>query len=69
MEYEWPVLPETSCGCYHCLRIFPYKTITEFWDEGRTPVCPYCGVDSIAIATEDMSITLERLKAMHDQSF
>ena len=53
--------PESSCGCYSCLRIFPFKAIAEFWDEGATPVCPYCGTDSVVIETGAMQVTPERL--------
>ncbi len=36
----------------------------EFWDEGETPVCPFCGVDAVVMETADMRVTAERLFAM-----
>ncbi|HYE26125.1 MAG TPA: hypothetical protein VEG32_13100 [Clostridia bacterium] len=52
------------CGCYSCQRVFTFKDIAEFWDEGATPVCPFCGVDSVVVETADMEVTPERLFSM-----
>ena len=56
--------PDALCGCYNCRRIFRFKEIEDFWDEGATPVCPGCGLDSVVVETADMEITPERLFAM-----
>lgn len=58
--------PEAICGCYNCQRIFTFKDIEDFWDEGETPVCPGCGMDSVIIETADMSVTAEHLRGMRD---
>ncbi len=54
----------TVCGCYECQRVFTWGEITEFWDEGETPVCPFCDRDSVVIETADMRVTPARLFAM-----
>lgn len=35
------------CGCYYCLKHFPWEQIEIFIDGGDTAVCPHCGVDSV----------------------
>ncbi len=56
--------PEATCGCYNCNRIFRFKDIEDFWDDGETPVCPGCGMDTVVIETADMKVTPQRLFAM-----
>ncbi len=56
--------PDAQCGCYNCQRLFAFKDIGDFWDDGDTPVCPFCGVESVVIETADMRVTPERLFAM-----
>lgn len=63
------VPPETPCGCYQCQRVFAFKDLTEFWDEGETPVCPFCGTDAVVISTADLLVTPERLFAMRKTYF
>jgi NAD-dependent SIR2 family protein deacetylase len=56
--------PDAVCGCHNCGRILRFKEIEDFWDEGGTPVCPGCGMDTVVIETADMEITPERLLGM-----
>ncbi len=62
-SYERPN-PEATCGCYNCGRIFTFKDITDFWDDGEVAVCPGCGMDCVVVETADMRVTPERLFAM-----
>jgi NAD-dependent SIR2 family protein deacetylase len=48
--------PATPCGCTSCQRLFPYSDIADFWDEGETPVCPFCGLDTVLVSTPDMTV-------------
>lgn len=60
------------CGCYHCGEIFPYpKEIPEeyFTDDGRTLICPYCGIDSVIPPTTDISFNKETLFVIGDRAF
>lgn len=58
------VPPGTTCGCYECQRVFASDAVEDVWDEGETPVCPYCGRDAVVVETPDMRVTPERLFAM-----
>ena len=49
-----------TVGCYYCLKTFPREDVTTYVDDGRTPLCPYCGVDSIAPTTQ--RVVLESLR-------
>jgi hypothetical protein len=63
-----PESPDTPCGCTNCYRLFSYAEIVDFWgaddDEGETPVCPCCGLDTVVISTPDMIVDVHRLFAM-----
>lgn len=67
MSSDWPQREpssaQTPCGCSHCQRLFPYSEITDFWDEGETPVCPYCGQDTVLVSTADMIVDAHALFA------
>lgn len=46
------VLAGDSCGCFHCLRLFPSSEVeqwtdTDSSDVGQTALCPHCGVDAV----------------------
>ena len=41
------VMSSKRCGCACCKKIFRPTQIKEWTDEGRTPICPYCGVDTV----------------------
>jgi len=56
--------PDAHCGCFECMHEFAFKDISEFWDNGEAPVCPFCGCESVVIGTADMDVTADRLKAM-----
>jgi hypothetical protein len=44
------------CGCYHCIKIFNVENITEWTDQNKTALCPFCNVDSI-ICDRSFAIT------------
>lgn len=56
------------CGCYHCCNIYDKSEIFEFY--GESPVCPYCGIDSV-IGEESLGtdITEEILEDMRNVMF
>lgn len=45
-------------------KIFSPKEITEWIDNNKTAVCPYCGVDSIIRESSGYPITKEFLEIM-----
>lgn len=57
-----------EAGCFHCIRsIFPDE-ITEFVDDGKTGLCPNCGVDAL-LSSIDVDINTELLTLMHSLWF
>lgn len=49
------------CGCYSCEKIFLTGEITEWVDNGKTAVCPYCGTDAVLPdELEDLNYVLLR---------
>lgn len=34
-------------GCFYCFNIFRKDEIHTFHDNGKTPECPCCGIDSV----------------------
>ncbi len=66
-----------TCGCFYCLAIFAPGEI-EVWindknvlegREGRTALCPKCGIDSVIGPTSGFDITPEFLTAMRKRWF
>src|SRR5437879_1131077 len=35
------------CGCFYCFKEFAFDQIVEWVDEGRTALCPDCGIDAV----------------------
>jgi len=35
------------CGCFYCVSVFAPGEIREWTDNGKTALCPYCGIDSV----------------------
>ena len=56
-------------GCFYCGEIFSTKDIEEWWDEGKTAVCPHCGIDSVLPDTMKPTLTIELLHEMYDYWF
>lgn len=51
-------------SCYHCFEVFDSNQIQRFTDNGFTPICPFCEIDSVTEERED-----EELQDMHSDSF
>lgn len=41
------------CGCYFCFRLFGGHDIEEWEDDGKTALCPHCGVDAVIANVDD----------------
>ena len=60
----------TTCGCFHCLAIFPPTVIEEWVEMGEvTALCPECDVDSIIGSASWYPITKSFLAAMRKRWF
>ena len=35
------------CGCFYCMAAFPPSEIADWIDEGKTALCPKCGIDAV----------------------
>lgn len=65
-----PVIQESRvCGCFYCLAIFQPQEITDWFDDGKTAVCPKCSVDSVIGSASGFEITSEFLKQMREKYF
>lgn len=63
------VMASETCGCFHCLEVFPPSEITDWVDEndlgeGQTAFCPRCGIDSIIGDRSGFSVSRKFLKEM-----
>lgn len=56
----------TRCGCFYCRRIYPGREIKIWIDEGKTALCPHCGIDSVIVDSEWGEINDETLKEMYE---
>ncbi len=45
-----------KCGCFYCLRTFAPTDVIEWTDEGRTALCPKCGLDCVLAVVPDLAI-------------
>ena len=57
------------CGCFYCLKIFDPKLITKWCDNGKTAICPFCGIDSIIYDNKYYPVTEKFLEAMNYEWF
>lgn len=53
------------CGCFSCLALFTPDKIVRWTTDGKTALCPSCGVDSVIGSASGHRITSEFLEEMH----
>lgn len=64
------ILQSDNCGCFYCLNIYSSSEILEWTDGDRTPLCPYCGIDSVlGDASQFPAGDKNFLKVMHEAYF
>lgn len=54
-----------KCGCFYCLNIYNSLDINKWIYNGRTALCPKCGIDAVLAYEEDVDF----LMRMHDRWF
>lgn len=59
----------SRCGCFYCLAIFQGNEIAQWIDDGKTALCPKCGIDSVLSEYERYDISPESLKKRYQVSF
>ena len=59
-----------KCGCFFCLKTFGARDVVNWLDDsdGKTAVCPYCGVDSV-LPDSKADISEEFLEKMYKEWF
>lgn len=68
-DHREAIAASDRCGCFHCGSVFPPVEIHEWVDDGKTAVCPHCGVDAVIGSHSVTSITAAFLSRMHDEWF
>ncbi len=55
-----------KCGCFFCLRVFDSGEVHDWLNDsdGKTALCPYCGVDSV-LPDSKVDLTKEFLEKMN----
>ena len=62
---------DAVCGCFFCCKIFSPAEIKDWINDknGKTAVCPYCGIDSIIGESSGYPITDGFLSSMSTHWF
>ncbi len=58
---------DSLCGCFYCLEMFSLKEI-KFWiddKDGKTALCPKCGIDSVISESSGYPLTKKFLSKMN----
>jgi hypothetical protein len=58
------------CGCFYCMKIYSPSEITNWINDsdGKTAVCPHCGIDSV-LPGNRVELSKDFLKKMHEVWF
>ena len=57
------------CGCFHCKKVYSPNEIDQWIDDGRTALCPHCGIDSVIAESTGYPMTEEFMTKMHKYWF
>ncbi len=68
-DHKKKLIKDKKCGCFYCLTIFNPQEITEWIDDDKTAVCPYCDIDSVISESSGYPITKEFLIKMNSYWF
>ena len=58
-----------TAGCYYCMSIIEPSKITETTDDGKTAICPNCGIDSVLPESSSFKIDQNTLKELNKYWF
>lgn len=68
--YDMSELQNSSqAGCYYCKSIFDTSAIKETTDEGKTALCPKCGIDSVLPDSSPFALDIETLSKLNKYWF
>lgn len=57
-----------QCGCFYCKQTFSASEIDRWIDDGKTALCPKCGIDSVLPASKTRTDP-EFLEVMNEHWF
>ena len=58
-----------KAGCYYCMSIFDASEIKETADNGKTAICPKCGIDSVLPDSSPFKLDKEKLEELNNYWF
>ena len=58
-----------KCYCFHCQKSFDKNEITDYTDNGKTAICPHCGIDSVLPDSIDEDIDEKIISEMNKYWF
>jgi predicted nuclease of predicted toxin-antitoxin system len=64
-DHRDAVLASSQCGCFYCLSCFFPSEVKQWSPDGRTALCPKCGIDSVLPTECGTPLTGELLKEMN----
>ena len=56
-------------ACYFCKSVYEPSKIIETTDEGKTALCPKCGIDSVLTDNSPFDFDKTTLSKLHDYWF
>ena len=59
------VMSSDTCGCFHCEKTFQPAEIIDWVDDGKTALCPRCGIDSVIGSASGFPLTQSFLSEMN----
>lgn len=68
-DHREEILASDVCGCFYCMQIYSPREIREWVDDGKTAVCPKCGIDSVIGSASRFDISGEFLRSMKEYWF
>lgn len=58
------------CGCFYCCAVFLSAEVVDWCDDGKTALCPRCGIDAVIGDASKFPVTSpEFLKRMREYWF
>jgi len=68
--YNMPELEKSNkAGCYHCMSTFEPSEISETTDDGKTAMCPKCGIDSVLPESSPFKLDIQTLTELNKYWF
>ena len=64
-NHRQAVTAAARCGCFYCERIFESSAILDWVDDGKTALCPHCGIDSVVPEMPARLLTPDLLRDMN----